>query len=426
MSKIIRINKSAVDQAVAPQGKDQEFYRDDHLKGFALRVTASGVKSFVVETLINKKVRRITLGKYGQLTAEQARKEAMSLLGRIARGENPIAEKKLQKVKAITLQQAFDDYLQARKSLKHTTIADYKRVLQQVMPDWLNKPIVSISRDMIAKRHAKYGDSNSKARANLCMRLLRAIFNFAIYQYQTEEGENVISVNPVKFLSHARSWYRIERKQTIVKQHQLADWYKGVAALSEQYPYDQAALWQDYFMLILLTGLRRTEAASLRWENVDLKGKIITLIDTKNRGTHVLPMSDYLAELFERRQKQAQSEYVFPAAVGTGHIVEPRKTMLKVVEISGVDFTLHDLRRTFITTAESLDISAYSLKRLLNHKNGNDVTAGYLVIDVERLRKPMQQITDFILKSMRVKATADVACIDGYRNIYVQKEEINV
>lgn len=411
MSRIIRINKSAVDQVVAPQGKDQEFYRDDQLKGFALRVTASGVKSFVVETLINKKVRRITLGKYGQLTTEQARKEAMSLLGRIARGENPIAEKKLQKVRAITLQQAFDDYLHARKSLKQTTIVDYKRVLQQVIPDWLGKPIVSISRDMIAKRHAKYGESNSKARSNLCMRLLRAIFNFAIYQYQTEDGENIISVNPVKFLSHARSWYRIERKQTIVKQHQLADWYKGVAALSEKYPYDQAALWQDYFMLILLTGLRRTEAASLRWENVDLKGKVITLLDTKNRDTHILPMSDFLVELFERRSQSAQSEYVFPAAIGASHIVEPRKTMLKVVEISGVDFTLHDLRRTFITTAESLDISSYSLKRLLNHKNSNDVTAGYLIIDVERLRKPMQEITNFILRCTEQIKSAKIITI---------------
>lgn len=168
-------------------------------------------------------------------------------------------------------------------------------------------------------------------------------------------------------------------------------------------------------MLILLTELRRTEAASLRWSNVDLKGKIITLIDTKNRGNHVLPMSDFLVQLFERRSKQAQSEYVFPATIGIGHIVEPRKTMLKVVESSGVDFTLHDLRRTFITTAESLDISSYSLKRLLNHKNSNDVTAGYLVIDVERLRKPMQQITNYILKSMGLIKAADITDMQQFK-----------
>jgi integrase len=61
-------------------------------------------------------------------------------------------------------------------------------------------------------------------------------------------------------------------------------------------------------------------------------------------------------------------------------------------------FTLHDLRRTFITVAESLDIPAYAIKRLVNHKLSGDVTAGYIVGDVERLRAPMQRITDYLLR----------------------------
>jgi integrase len=73
------------------------------------------------------------------------------------------------------------------------------------------------------------------------------------------------------------------------------------------------------------------------------------------------------------------------------------------IEPATQGFTIHDLRRTFTTTAESLNISAYALKRLLNHRMNHDVTSGYLVIDVERLRKPMQQITDYLLKSMGVK-----------------------
>ena len=68
-----------------------------------------------------------------------------------------------------------------------------------------------------------------------------------------------------------------------------------------------------------------------------------------------------------------------------------------------VSFSTHDLRRTFITIAESLDISVYSLKRLLNHKMTNDVTAGYIITDVERLRAPMQRITDYILKCIGEK-----------------------
>ena len=85
--------------------------------------------------------------------------------------------------------------------------------------------------------------------------------------------------------------------------------------------------------------------------------------------------------------------------------------MLKVAELSGVPFTIHDLRRTFATTAESLDLPAYALKRLMNHKMTNDVTAGYIVTDVERLRKPMQLITDYILECMGVIKSEEVVAI---------------
>jgi integrase len=105
------------------------------------------------------------------------------------------------------------------------------------------------------------------------------------------------------------------------------------------------------------------------------------------------------------------NDYVFPGTGAAGHIVEPRKQMAKVTMYSDIHFTVHDLRRTFITIAESLDIPAYALKRLLNHKMANDVTAGYIVADVERLRKPMQLITDYILKCMGVIKSAEIIAI---------------
>ena len=74
-------------------------------------------------------------------------------------------------------------------------------------------------------------------------------------------------------------------------------------------------------------------------------------------------------------------------------MIEPRRQVQKVIKIFGVSFTLHDLRRTFIAIAESIDISAYALKSLVNHKMTNDVTAGYIVSGVERSRKPMELIS---------------------------------
>ncbi|KTD61871.1 tyrosine-type recombinase/integrase [Legionella spiritensis] len=396
----IKLTKTIVDKLEHIPGKTQTFYRDDSLKGFALRVTSSGVKSFIVETRISGKVKRVTLGKYGNLTVEEARKQAKSLLGSVARGDDPIAEKKTKKVHAMTLQQVLNDYLKARKDLKPRTLTDYQCVLHEVAPDWLDKPLVNITREMIAKRHTKHGQTNSKARANNAMRVLRAIFNYAMYEYQDGNGHPIITINPVKYLSHTRAWYRVDRKQTVIKPHQLADWYKAVIILVETDSYRNALLWHDYFLLLLFTGMRKMEAASLRWDDIDLKSKTITLQDTKNHEIHTLPMSDFVYELMERRSRNKSSEFVFPAESKTGYIYEPKKAVNRVVKLSNVPFTLHDLRRTFATVADSLDLPAYALKRLLNHKMNNDVTARYIMKDVERLRKPMQQVTNFILEHM--------------------------
>lgn len=106
-----------------------------------------------------------------------------------------------------------------------------------------------------------------------------------------------------------------------------------------------------------------------------------------------------------KRKAEAKTKYVFPNETNTGYMTDPKKQIANVIKESGVNFSTHDLRRTFITIAESLDISAYALKRLLNHKMTNDVTAGYIITDVERLRAPMQKITDYILKCIGKKET---------------------
>lgn len=119
---------------------------------------------------------------------------------------------------------------------------------------------------------------------------------------------------------------------------------------------------RDYLLLILLTGVRRNEAAQLKKEDVNLKAKLLTITDPKNHDPHTLPSTNYLCDLLKRRIDASPNEYVFPGGGETGYLVEPRKQMAKVIENTGIQFTAHDLRRTFITIAESLDIPAYALK----------------------------------------------------------------
>ena len=224
----MKITKSFVDKATAPANKDQIFYRDEELKGFALRITSSGTKSFVVEKLIGNKVKRITLGKYGALSVEQARKEAQKLIGQIVTGKDPVAEKQAARVKGVTLKEVFEAYLAARKSLKSSTIKGYKNVYDLALSKWHSKPIVEISKDMIAAHHKSLGENHGEAYANLTMRFLRALFNFAAAKYEDTQGKSLILENPTKRLSQTRAWYRVERRKTMIKSHELAVWYQGV------------------------------------------------------------------------------------------------------------------------------------------------------------------------------------------------------
>jgi integrase len=402
--KKIKINKSFVDKAELPTDKDQVFYRDGELKGFALRVTTTGTKSFVVEKNIGNRVRRITLGKYGALTAEQARKEAQKLIGEIATGGDPIARKRAIQMNATTLKQVFIDYMDTRKSLKKTTIANYNQVLSKAFSQWSDRPLINITKDNVSNLHKKLGQEHGEAYANLAMRLLRALFNFAAGQYEDAQGRSLVTDNPVKRLSQTRAWYKIERRQTFIKAHELAPWHCGIQQVQNE-------TLRDYLLLILFTGLRRREAATLTWEQIDLTAKTLTVSETKNNETHTLPLSDYLLGLLEQRYLARINQYVFPGTGAAGHIIEPRKQMAHVTKASGIKFTVHDLRRTFITIAESLDIPAYALKRLLNHKMTNDITAGYIIADAERLRKPMQIITDYILKCMELRISEEVSAI---------------
>lgn len=408
----VKLTKLAVAQALPP-GSGQRFLRDALLKGFALRITANGVRAFVVEKRIEGRIKRLTLGRAGEITCEQARKEAQKLLGKIALGINPLAEREHARLRSVTLEQAFEDFKAARKGLKERTLYDYGRLLTNAFEPWQKRPLVAITKDQVVRRHQELGEASGEAYANLAMRFLRSLLNFAMAQYEDGFGKPLLAENPVLRLTQTRAWYRAERRQTVIKVHQLASWYSAVQGLrSDRSGFGGTVA--DYLLTLLFTGLRRQEAARLTWDQIDLKDRTLFLPDPKNRQPFLLPFSDFVAAIFERRRAQAEADeeaeakYVFAGVGPKRYVVEPKKHVAKVIAQSGVEFTIHDLRRTFITIAESIDVAPYAIKRMVNHKMRGDVTAGYIVADVERLRDPVQRVTDFLLKACEQRPTAQV------------------
>ncbi len=259
------------------------------------------------------------------MTIEQARKEAQKLLGYIAVGRNPAAEKKQKALQSTTLKQAFDDFITVRKNLKDRTLYDYQRLMKVAFTDWQGKAMLDIDKDMVAKRHSKIGTERGEAYANLAMRFLRALFNFAIAQYEDGSGNAIFRENPVIRLTQTRAWYRVDRRQTVIKPHQLAPWYQAFLSLKQDSASKQSALVADYLFFLLFTGLRRQEAATLQWSDIDLDDRSFTLTDTKNREPLTLPLTDFTSSLLESRNAATDSKYVFAGDGRAGYLIEPRR-----------------------------------------------------------------------------------------------------
>ncbi len=392
----VRISKTAVENAPLPE-RGQSFLRDVDLKGFAVRLLPSGLRSYVVEKRIDGRIRRMTLGRHGELTPVQARKLAQAKLGQIAMGIDPVAERKKQLLQATTLAACFDDFKKARKHLSAKTLYDYDRVLRVALPDWRRQPISRITPHMVVTRFQRISEDRGADYANLTFRCLRALLNFGLAQYDDGTGFPILPNNPVTVLTRTRAWHRASRRQTVIKLHDLKAWYSAAEALRD--PQDATSFGDtmaDYLLVLISTGLRRGEAARLRWSDVDLEDRTLHLRKTKNGEAVTLPLAIQVWQRLKARSEIITSTWVFPGRDPRKLLHEPKKAVNRVIEASGVHFSLHDLRRTFITVAESLDIPPYAIKRLVNHKMSNDVTAGYIVSDVERLRRPVQKIGDFL------------------------------
>jgi integrase len=416
----VKLTKKAVD-AIAHPTQGQEYYSDIELKGFGLRVGLV-TKTYFVEKRIKGRSVRVTVGKHGEITPTQARDEAKKKLGEMSRGVDPNVKKRGERSKGITLEKAFEDFLRVR-TLKPRTIKDYKKAMNTYLSDWKKKKVIDIHRDMVSSRHQKIKndalknylakcrkkkivpdkkkkESVGNAQSNQTMRFLRSLFNFCEGEYQNTDGKSLIEDNPVAKLSKTKAWHRVTRRKTSIENYDLPVWYKAVKSLEN-------GVCRDYLLLTLFTGLRKNEGLALQTDSVDLKGRTFTVVDPKNREDLVLPLSDYLYKLLKVRiESNGDSKYIFPSIRKPGmHLVEPKKQVEKVVKESGVKFCIHDLRRVFTTVAESLDLSLYTIKTLVNHSTGadGDVTAGYVMARVERLRLPVQEITSRMLDLVKLK-----------------------
>lgn len=395
----LQFTKALIDALPPALPGKRDYFNDPKVPGLQLVVTDKGSKSFVLYRRINRRPKRKFVGKYPGMPPELARKKATQLLAQLSIGIDLEEEERAERARQVTLRQAFTVFQQLKTALKPSTMKNYEHYFNKAFSSWHSRAMVTITKAMVSDRHRALTDSQGAAYADGAMRFLRALLNFANVHYEAPDGTPLLRDNPVRRLSQTRQWNRVKRRTTVLKVGQLPAWFAAVWAFKRDAPESQPHLVADYLLLLIFTGLRRSEGTGLRWEDIDFESKTLTVRGTKNGTDHTLPLPDFLFDLLKARHKvRTDSPFVFPGTGRYGRLTEPRPQMRRITEVSGVSFVLHDLRRTFATVADSLDLSSYALKRLINHKMTGDVTSGYIISDVERLRSPMQRIAAFLLE----------------------------
>lgn len=419
-------------ESLPPAERGQVEYGDTVVNGLRLRVGISGAKSFCISRKRNGKFIRATLGRFPDLTIDNARAKALELLGDVATtGRNPNVEKRINEKALVTLKDALDTYIKSRdERLSTDTAKQYRSILQNFSGDWMKQPIASISRERVETRHKAVTDGSvwfgadkstlragvgtgSKAQADLWARVLRAIYRFAHDHYRDDEGKTLLPDPPTMVLSTKRKWHGTVRKTERIRTNELGRWFNALSSVrdfAEQGRDDIAAAVCDAVEMAIFTGLRKSEILELSWDRVNLGGRYFWIDTTKNGDPLELPITETLLKLFRRRAKMKSADglLVFPGDKGVikeyRHIIdrisaatvpEPNPDLLKPIP-----FKWHDGRRTFGTVAELVGVGNYILKRLLNHRTmrSADVTQGYLHFSADELMEPASRIERAILE----------------------------
>jgi integrase len=305
-------------------------------------------------------------------------KEANAVIKRLANGE--ALEQKIRS--GITLSEVIDEYI-AGRDLSANTATGYRYIVNDGhLKVWASKPVADITEDDVFTRHQDIS-LIGKTTATNTMRVLRLALKYA-------KARKWVDTVATDVLKETRAWARPQRKSRTIKRDDLPRWLEAVKILPNQKA-------KTYLLMGLYMGFRCNEMLALEWSNVDFKKGTILALDTKNGTDHTLPMPDdfapYIQALYALTGKH---RWVFSGEDASKHMTVPKKPIAAVVKMTDIEFSSHDLRRTFASTSNAVGNSTTTTKFLMNHATANDVTDGYIIAEEHTLKEAINRIAGLI------------------------------
>jgi integrase len=424
MAQTVKFTEARVATIRASVKTGRVEFQDDEVSALRLRVSPTAASWYVFKRIPGGAMTRVLLGQSDDIAATEARKLAKIKIGEMQQGIDPNATKRKRKADAqrsgLTLAEGLAIYLAERDKLRPATKATYARDLRMTFGDYLDRPLIDLTPERVRDRHkdrktrairvqAKVEHARdrkritaSPSRADGAVRALRAVVNYL----RAERDMDLPDV--ARKITAANGWGKVARRKRSLVGDALPEFVAAVRDLGDDLPPDLTGTQRDLTLLLLCSVLRWSSAAGLRWSEVDFKAKTITIPADRMKGKieHSLPLGPAMMAMLRARREQTRSKvYVFPALNGQRPLGRLSKRFLdKVRDADGelIVWSPHDLRRTAMNVLESMDVSAYALKRIAAHSQDGDVTAGYLSDDVNRLRGPMERLESVTLDGKSV------------------------
>lgn len=389
MTSVLNFTKASL-EALPPPSAGRSEYQDAKVPGLKIRITAKNIKTFsVLKRVKGGAPLRTTLGRFPEMSIEQARRKAAVILAEIAEGGNPSAVKRALKAE-LTFDELFDLYLKRHAYIhKKTGKEDEQRYKQYLEKPLGKKKISAITKDAIAAIHNKITSDGHSAVANRVLALLSVVFNRAIEWGITE-------TNPCAKIRRNREASR----DRFLQSNELTPFFNAL----NQEPNPTI---RDFIWMSLLTGARRSNVLSMKWADVNLSEGTWRIPMTKNGTPQNIPFSPEAIKLLKERQKLASKDdvFVFPGNGKTGHLAEPGKGWERLRAKTGLaDLRIHDLRRTMGSWQAKTGASLSVIGKSLNHKS-TQTTAIYARLDIDPVRVSMNTATDAMLKAGGVTKT---------------------
>jgi integrase len=347
-----KLTKRTVD-ALEPEAKDY-FVWDTLIAGFGVRIMPSGAKTYQAQYRKGGRTRRISLGRHGTLTVEQARLLAKEVLGDVAKGENP-AEDIAQHRKAPTVAALCERFFQAHvmERCKPSTQGEYRRAIDMfINPALGNFKLVDLERKDVAELHHKFRDKPYQA--NRTLGVLSKMFNLAEIWGLRPDGSNPCRHVP-KYREHKR-----ERYLSQVELQRLGNVLADAELNGTETPHIIAA-----FRLLILTGCRLGEIQTLQWGFITDQG--MELPDTKT-GARRIPLPSAARAVLSTLARVDGNPYVIVGKIAGRHATDFQHPWRRIRERAGLTgVRIHDLRHTYASNAVSSGMPIQMVGRLLGH-----------------------------------------------------------